>query len=111
MDSRRVLILCEPGLLGHGIRSLLELDPGIEIVAVTADVTYAADIIREQQPVVLIFDSDHFRFGLGESRCAIPLQRVPTLIALSQNDNVVHVWHGEGRSLTSAEDLIEAVSS
>jgi chemotaxis response regulator CheB len=110
VESRRVLILSEPGLLAQGMKSLLELDPRIEIVGVTADVGRAAEIMREQQPVVIILDADHFQFSLGHARGSIAPERVPTVIAFSQNDNKVRVCHVQERSLTAAKDLIEAVS-
>ncbi len=110
MESRRVLILCEPGLLAQGMRSLLESDPRIEIVGVTADERRAAEIIRDELPGVILVDADHFRLHLGHARSAIELDWIPRLIALAKNDNIVHVCRIEARSLTAPEDLIAAVS-
>jgi DNA-binding NarL/FixJ family response regulator len=111
VESRRVLILSEPGLLAQGVRSLLESDPRIEIVGVTADARRATEIMRDEQPHVILVDADHLRLRLGGARRAIELAKVSTLIALSQNDNTVRVCHIEERSLTTTADLIEAVSS
>jgi DNA-binding NarL/FixJ family response regulator len=111
VESRRVLILSEPGLLAQGMRSLLESDPRIEIVGITADVERAAEIIREEQPAVILVDADHLRLSLGGARTTIALDWVSTLIALSQNGNMAHVCRVEEKPLTATEDLIEAVSS
>jgi DNA-binding NarL/FixJ family response regulator len=111
VESCRVLILSEPGLLAQGMRSLLELDPRIEIVGVTADAGRAAELMRDRQPAVILIDGDHFRLSLGGARPAIALDKVSTLIALSQNDNTAQICHIEERSLTTTADLIEAVSS
>jgi DNA-binding NarL/FixJ family response regulator len=110
VESHRVLILSEPGLLAQGMRSLLESDPRIEIVGVTADLKRAVEIIREVQPAVILVDADHIRISLGGVQTTIELDWISTLIALSQNGNMAHVCRVEERSLSAAEDLIEAVS-
>jgi DNA-binding NarL/FixJ family response regulator len=110
VESRRILILSEPGLLVQGMRSLLGSDPRIEIVGVTADTKRAAEIMRDVRPAVILVDADHFRLSLGRSRSTIALDWISTLIALSHKDNRVHVCRIEERSLTAPEDLIEAVS-
>lgn len=110
MESRRVLILSGPGLLAQGMRSLLELDPDIEIVGITSDMGRAAEIIRERQPGVVVVDGDLFRIGLGDRHREIRLDKVRTLISLSQEDNLARVCHIEDKPLKEVEDLIEAMS-
>lgn len=111
MDKRRVLILSEPGLLAQGMRSLLESDPRIEIVGVTADVKRALEILRDDQPKVILVDADHFRLSLDHAHASIALDGVPTVIAVSQHDNSVHVCRIQETPLTEAADLIAAVST
>lgn len=110
MESRRVLILSRPGLLAQGMRCLLESDPRIEIVGITANVRQAMEIIRARQPAVLLVDADEFRFSLRRDRSTIPLDCISTLIALSQKDNRIQVCRIEAKSLAAPEELIEALS-
>ncbi len=111
METRRVLILSEPGLLAQGMRSLLESDPRIEIVGVTADVKRALEILRDDQPKVILVDADQFRLSLEHARATISLDWVPTLIAISHHDNTFRVCRIEETALTGTEDLIAAVST
>lgn len=106
-----MLILSEPGLLAQGMRVLLESDPRIEIVGVTADVKRAVEILREEQPKVILVDADQFRLSLGRARNTISLDWAPTVIAISQHDNTFRVCRIEETALTGAEDLISAVST
>jgi chemotaxis response regulator CheB len=111
VNSRRVLILSELDLLAQGIRSLLESDPRIEIVGVTADESRVAEIIRDEHPDVILVDADRFRVTFGHARQTIAVDWIPTLIAMTQNENTVHVCHTEERLLEAPEDLIQVVRS
>jgi DNA-binding NarL/FixJ family response regulator len=111
VKSRGVLILSEPGLLAQGVRSLLELDPRIEIVGITDDAERAAEIMRERRPAVLLIDADHFRVGLGDLNPAIAIDNVSTMIALSASHNTVQVCHIEQKSMTETADLIAEIAS
>lgn len=110
MEVRRVLILCEPGLLAQAMRTLLEADPRIEIVGVTADARRAGEIIRQAKPAAILVDADHFSFGLSRSHRTIALEGTSALIALSQNDNLLHICRIEEKSLTAPQDLIDALA-
>lgn len=110
MESRRVLILSESGLLAEGMRSLLGSDPRIEIVGVTADPKRAAELMRDRRPAVFVVDGDHFRLGLADAGRAITLSKVSTLITLSQSDNTAQICHIEEKPLTTAAELIEEIS-
>jgi chemotaxis response regulator CheB len=110
VQVRRVLILCEPGLLAQAMRTLLESDPRIEIVGVTSDARRAGEIIRQTKPAAILVDADHFSLGLNHARRTISIEGTPALIALSQDNNMIHICRMEERALTAPEDLIDALS-
>lgn len=109
VETRRVLILCEPGLFAQGLRSLLESDGGLEIVGVIDDVTRAADAIRDTQPLVLLVQEDKFPPCLGPAPNVLPLAQIARLVTLCPNENKIRIYRVEEHPLTAPKDLIDAL--
>jgi DNA-binding NarL/FixJ family response regulator len=109
VEARRVLILCEPGLLWRGIQSLLESDPRLTIVGITGEPERARALIQQCKPDVLIVDETHFPLHVGRTQVEIPLDPSPTLVTLHESDNWIRIHHIEERALSSPNELIDAL--
>lgn len=109
MGARRVLILCEPGLLAQGLQRLIESDSELEIVGITGDAVYARSLIEELKPDVLLVDETRFpmRLRLDQDRGA--LDGVPRLVTMHESDNQIRVYHIEEHALTTPGELIDAL--
>jgi DNA-binding NarL/FixJ family response regulator len=111
VEARRVLILCEPGLLWRGIQSLLESDPRLKIVGITGDVERARELIEQLKPHVLIVDEAHFPLQIGQSHAGLTLDPLPTLVTLHETDNWIRIHHIEGHVLGNPSELVDALVS
>jgi chemotaxis response regulator CheB len=109
VEARRVLILCEPGLLWRGIQSLLESDPRLTIVGITGDLERARELIAQLKPDVLIVDQAHFPLQLGQCNEQVNFDPPLTLVSLHESDNWIRIHHIEGRALNSPNELIDAL--
>jgi DNA-binding NarL/FixJ family response regulator len=106
---RRILIVCEPGLLAGAIKSLCESDPRVEVVGVAANPEQASEMIEQLQPNVLLVESSHFPLQIAQIPGAAGLEGVTQLITLSESENLVRICRIEARTLTSPAELIQAL--
>ncbi len=111
MRTRRILILCAPGLLAQGLVRLLEAEPRLEVTTVATDGQPVARLIQEIQPDVLLVEEDQFRLMLGDPPESISLDRAPLVISLGHNDNHIHICRIEQRALTALTELYEALAA
>lgn len=109
MEARRVLILCEQGLLWRGIQRLLDSDPRLTIVGMTDNLDHARALLQELKPDVLILDQAHFPFSVGLSQPQQLTDPPPMLVALGERDNRIRIHHIEGRTLSSPDELIKVL--
>ncbi len=107
MERRRILILCEPGLLAQGLRSLLEVDGRFQVLQIVGDTSKAAELIRELRPDALLVEQNGFPLGLE----ALPLESDITVVLLRQNDNTIHVYRVEKHSQATLQDLYETLTT
>ncbi len=111
METRRILILCEPGLFAQGLRSLLEADSRFQVLQVVEDAQSASELVRELKPHVLVVEGDRFPLQLGEQRETVTLENIPTVILLRQNDNTIRVYRIEKHSQATLQDLYETLTT
>jgi DNA-binding NarL/FixJ family response regulator len=111
VETRRILILCEPGLLAQGLSSLLEADSRFQVLQVVGDAPRAIELIRELKPHVLLVEGERFPLGLGDRPEALPLECVPTVVLLRQNDNTIHIYRAETHTQTALPDLLETLTA
>ncbi len=109
METRRILILCEPGLLAQGLCSLLEADSRFQVLSVVGDARSASELIRDLEPHVLVVEADRFPLRLGERPETVTIESIPTLILLRQNDNTIQVYRIEKHVQTTLQDLYETL--
>jgi DNA-binding NarL/FixJ family response regulator len=109
VEARRVLILCEQGLLWRGVQSLLEADPRLKIVAMTDNLPQACALLEELKPDVLIVDQAHFPLSLGRDPAGRVLDPPPLLVSLDESENWIRIHHIQGHALTGPGELIEAL--
>lgn len=109
MEARRVLILCEQGLLWRGIQSLLDSDSRLIIVGITDRLDQARVLLKELKPDVLIVDQAHFPLSVGPAQAQQSFDPPPVLITLDESDNRICIHHIQGRVLSSPNELIEAL--
>ncbi len=109
METRRIMILGESGLLAQGLRSLLEADSRFQVLPVVGDTPSAAELIRELKPDALLIEQDRFPLGLGERAEVLPLESVPTVVLLRQNDNTIHIYRIEKHVQATLQDLYETL--
>ncbi len=111
METRRILILCEPGLLAQGLRSLLEADSRFQVLQVVGDARSASELIRELKPHVLVVQEDRFPLQLGERPETVTLESIPTVVLLRQNDNTIHIYRIEEHVQATLQDLYETLTT
>ncbi len=104
MERRRILILCEPGLLAQGLRGLIEADDRFQVLQIVGDAPSAAKIIQELKPDVLLVDQDGSPQELGSL-----LECTARVILLRQDDNTIHVYRAEKHTQATLQDLYETL--
>jgi two-component system, NarL family, response regulator NreC len=88
----RVLLADDHGIVRRGLRSLLETEPGIEVVAEAADGIEALRLCAEDKPDVLILDVGMPKLnGIEVAGRAQKLERPPRVIILSMHSDESYV--------------------
>ncbi len=111
MEARRILILCEPGLLAQGLRSLLEADSRFQVFQVVGDARSTSELVREWKPHALLIEEDRFSLKLGEQPEPLTIDNLPTVVLLRRNDNTIHVYRVERHVPTTLQDLYETLTT
>lgn len=109
IQTRRVLILCEQGLLRSGIQSLLASDPRLTIIGITDNLEDARVLLQEFEPDALIVDQAHFPLSVHTAQSDLQLDPPPTLVTLDESDNRIRIHHIQERALSTPNELIEAL--
>jgi DNA-binding NarL/FixJ family response regulator len=107
---KRVLILSNGSLLAQGVDSLLDREPGVQVVGWETDLDEAICRIREIRPdVVILIDEDT---SDCLSPAALRLLREGggiKIIGLNRQSNTLCIYCGEQRVVEEVADLMEAV--
>jgi DNA-binding NarL/FixJ family response regulator len=108
----RVFIFSNRSLFTQGVDSLLEREPGLEVVGWETDPDEAIRRIRKVQPDVVILASEDAT--LWPSADAIRLLREGLgtkikIIGLNLQDNTLCIYHGEQREVKEVGDLVRAI--
>ena len=87
-DAIRVLIVDDHALYRRGLRTVLAIEDGIEVVAEAADGVEAVDRAEETRPDVIVMDVGMPKRG-GIHACRVIKQRVPSvrIIMLTSSDD------------------------
>lgn len=109
MAARRVLILCEPGLLAQGLQRLIESDAELEIVGITGDAAQARTVIAELKPDVLLVDETQFPLHMRLDQDRGTLDGVPRLVTMHSSDNQIRIYNVQDQALTNPAELIDAL--
>ncbi len=113
----RVLLADDHSIVRRGMRSLLETDPSIEVVAEAADGLEALRLCEEHHPDVMILDIAMPKLnGIEVAARAQKLQPAPTAIMLSMHVDESYVMrslHAGARAYllkdATDEDLLPAI--
>jgi len=113
----RVLLADDHGIVRRGLRSLLETEPGLTVVAEAADGLEALRLCEQHQPDVLILDVAMPKLnGIEVATRAQKLERSPRIIFLSMHSDESYIIRAlsagaRGYLLKDAtdEDLLPAV--
>jgi hypothetical protein len=108
MSPSRVFILASQPLFAEGVQSLISSQSGIEVVGVAAVGPEAVSSIRAASPDVVIVEAKGEEQGL---RVAEVLEAVPQVrvVALTPEDNRLHIYYQQMRQGRRVEDLLEAI--
>lgn len=109
IQTRRILILCEQGLLWRGIQSLLASDPRLTIVGITDNLEDARMLLKTLEPDALIVDQAHFPLSVHTAQSDLQFDPPPMLVTLDESDNRIRIHHIQERALNSPNELIEAL--
>jgi len=106
----RVLIISNHRMFGSGLESLLDDEPGLEVVGQEKDLEQAIDRMDDHEPDVVIFDST------GPTHECLPavqeiLKTRPgvKVIGLTLYDRIFYVFQALPWSGKQVEDLIEMI--
>jgi DNA-binding NarL/FixJ family response regulator len=88
----RVLLADDHGIVRRGLRSLLETEPGLEVVGEAADGLEALRLCTQHQPDILILDvAMPLLNGIEVAARAQKLERPPKIIMLSMHSDESYV--------------------
>lgn len=113
----RVLLADDHGIVRRGLRSLLETEPGLEVVGEAADGLEALRLCGEHRPDVLILDvAMPLLNGIEVAARAQKLDRPPRIIVLSMHSDESYVLRALAAGASAYllkdatdEDLLPAV--
>ncbi len=109
MRARRILIVCEPGLLVQGLRHLLQADDRLEMTTLGGNKDRLDELVREIRPDVLLLEGQELKVWLGEPPHAIRIDDIPLVVSLADNENRMRVLRVEERAVTALQELIETL--
>ena len=88
----RILLADDHGIVRRGLRSILETEPGLSIVAEAADGLEALRLCEEHQPDLLIIDIGMPKLnGIDVAARAQKLERPPRTIILSMHSDESYI--------------------
>ncbi|RLC68050.1 MAG: hypothetical protein DRI48_00640 [Chloroflexi bacterium] len=118
MHPIKVFILASQSLFAQGVQSLLVGRPGIEVIEVAtcvggSDTGFSADTlarVRKAAPDVVIVEA---RGEQQSHLVARVLESVPgaRVVALTLEDNLIHVYYQQMKQGRRVEDLLEVIRS
>ena len=112
MTQKRVFIISNYKLFGHGLKSLLSAEEEVNIVGQQGETTQALAQIRELRPDVVIFDSDEPPINYTPVILQILKEFSGTrVVGLNLQNNKLFVYHSSNWRVTSVDDFIEAIDS
>lgn len=112
MAKKRVFIISNYKLFGHGLQSLLGAEDQISIVGQQGETAQALAQIRQLRPDVVIFDSD-----------APPIDYTPIIlqilkelsgtrvVGLNLENNKLFIYQSRNWRITSVDDFIAAIGA
>lgn len=105
----KIFVLSDHLMFGLGLESLLNKNPHVQIVGQDRDSNQAVEKIDKLRPDIVIMDSSGTSSeqpGLKQLLKASPEMKV---IGLSLNDNDLYIYQATQTTVTSVDDLLEAI--
>ena len=102
-------MLCGSGLLWRGIQSLLEQDSRLRIVGIADDPKHARELIQQHSPDIIIIDETHFSPDDVQAQFHQLFESRSVVVTLHDCDNRIRIHHVEERTLSSPQELIDAL--
>jgi DNA-binding NarL/FixJ family response regulator len=108
----RVFILCDHGLFGQGVHSLLRQSPEIEIVGWEEDPRKAVEQIRALRPAIVVAGCGDTHVGLDrEVTHLLDGELGIHLICLDLQSNSMFIYRKEEKTVKEVGDLIQEIAS
>jgi chemotaxis response regulator CheB len=109
---KRVLICGKSCLFFQGLVSLLHQDPELDIMAWDSEVGESLVTAQGVVPdVVIVSDIESLAYpALTAVRC-LKEGRSIKIIEVNLRDNSIYICRGEGQTISTVEDLIDAIKS
>ncbi|MDP2948232.1 MAG: hypothetical protein Q8P22_01675 [Chloroflexota bacterium] len=110
MKKQQIFILYSHALFARGVERMLKGRRGLQIVGMEANWARGIETIASLHPEVVIVDSDNG--GMGSLAMAKEImERSPCtkVIALTLNDNKMHLYDARESPATGVEDLLRAI--
>ncbi len=107
---KRIFILSRRSIFSEGLETLLDSQPGLDVIGCESDIEKAILRLKELQPdAILYLDSSR---GDSSVRSRI-LEQCPGVkfIRLNLDDNTCSITHDEQRTLARVQDFIQALES
>jgi DNA-binding NarL/FixJ family response regulator len=112
----KVLIADDHRLVAEGLRSLIQAQPDMEVVALAADGLDAVRRSHETNPDVVVMDNAMPLMNGTEAARKITENAGPRVVMLSMHSNTVHVWRalragsrGYVLKQSLADELLDAI--
>ncbi len=109
MSKRRIFVISNHLMFGHGIGSLLREEAELEVVGQESNLNRAIEQIGALQPDVVILDSDDPEPDL-EVAHILRVRPGVKVISLSLDNNTLCVYQASQRTTRGVDDLLAAIA-
>ena len=104
------MLVASRTLFSRGVENLLRQEPSLEVLVCEADVSRAAERVKELKPDVVIVEHRKPATDLGNAlRRMLRTCEKLKIIELDSNDDTISIYSGRQRVIKQVQDLVEVI--